>query len=650
MTERSSTQVRTFEFDLEARGTDETIPVVVSSDAVVEMHDGPEILVHTNESIDMQRAPLPIIASHMRGQVNIGVIDNLVVSGGKLRGTARFGSRQEAADYKADVLNRIIRSVSVGYARVKATVRNDGVLITSRWMPTHTALVAEPADINAGFFRSLEAMPAFEIDSSGSAERASATSVDKRAAVSGPGETTVSLTAAPQQSTEPAAQAVITRSHQMAENQIAAGQPAAEPVVQLTADYSNRPTAIQVERERRQAVQEMCKASNIDPRTEERWIMEGTPLNKVASEVLEVIEERSKSKPTSAAELGLSRKDQSAYSMFKVMRMLSAQNGGDTQRYTAEAAYEIECSRSVAKQLGRQPDGIFVPADILRRPAARALTSTGGSAGGYLVDTENMGFIDILRNRSVLSQMGARTLSGLQGNVSIPRQSGAGTMAWQAGETTAATAADQALGQYSLTPKTAIAVTEVGRTLMMQSSPSAESMVTADLARIVALGVDLAGLTGTGGAQPIGIENTPGVTTGQTATNATYALMLAFQGVAAAANAILGGPGYVTTPAVAAILMAKSRFANTDTPLWDGSISDGQLCGQRAMSSNQVTAGHCIFGSWNEMIIGEWGVLELTMNPYQSFNAGVVAVRAMYTVDILVRYPGAFVVSASVTT
>lgn len=434
----------------------------------------------------------------------------------------------------------------------------------------------------------------------------------------------------------------------MSQENTAATQ-AAETPVQVVADYSNRPSAIQVERERRQAVQEMCKASNIDPRTEERWIMDGTPLNKVASEILEVIEERGKTKPQSAAELGLSRKDASNYSMFRVMRMLSAQNGGDTQRFTQEAAYEIECSRAVAKQLGRQPDGIFVPADILRRPVQRALTSQPGASGGYLVDTENMGFIDILRNRSVLSQMGARTLSGLQGNVSIPRQSGAGTMAWQAGETTAATAADQTFGQYSMTPKTAIAVTEVGRTLMMQSSPSAESMVTADLARIVALGVDLAGLTGTGGAQPIGIENTPGVTTGQDAANATYAKMLAFQGVAAGYNAILGGAGYVTTPAVAAILMAKSRFTNTDTPLWDGSILDGQLCGMRAMSSNQVTTAHCIFGSWNELIIGEWGVLELTMNPYQSFNAGVVAVRAMYTVDMLVRYPAAFVVSSSVT-
>jgi HK97 family phage major capsid protein len=437
----------------------------------------------------------------------------------------------------------------------------------------------------------------------------------------------------------------------MAENQTAAGQPAA-PVIQVIEDHEPRKSPLEVERERRTAIQELCKANSIDPRTEERWIMDGTPLTRVANQLLEVIEERGKAKPTSAAELGLSQREQQRYSWFRVLRMLSAQNGGDTQRYTAEAAYEIECSRSVAKQLGRQPDGIFVPADILRRPVApntRTMTAQPGSSGGYLVDVESQGFIDLLRNRSVLSSLGARTLSGLQGNVSSPRQSAAGTMAWQAGETATATAADQTLGQYSLTPKTAIAVTEVGRTLMMQSSPSAEAMVTADLARIVALGVDLAGLTGTGGSQPLGIENTPGVTTGQDGANATYAKMLAFQGVAAAANAMLGNTGYVTTPAVAAILMAKSRFANTDTPLWDGSINDGTMCGVRAMSSNQVTASHCIFGSWNELVIGEWGVLELTMNPYQSFNAGVVGIRAMYTVDMLVRYPAAFVVSASVT-
>jgi hypothetical protein len=133
--ERTQAQTRLLTFEIEGRASDDAIPVVVSSDAVVEVSDGPEVLVHSVEAIDLQRAPLPIIATHRGGQVNVGLVDELRVVNGQLRGMARFGVRQEAADYRADVLNRIIRSVSVGYARVQAKYRPDGVLVTSRWLP-----------------------------------------------------------------------------------------------------------------------------------------------------------------------------------------------------------------------------------------------------------------------------------------------------------------------------------------------------------------------------------------------------------------------------------------------------------------------------------------------------------------------------------
>lgn len=149
-----SEATRVFRFEIDGRAKGDAIPVVVSTDAVVEVSDGPEILVHTPDAVDLRRAPLPIIATHQSGQINVGIVDDLRISEGKLRGMARFGSREEAVGYKADVLNGIIRALSVGYQRIKASVRKpDGVLVTTRWMPTHAAMVAEPADVGAGFFR-----------------------------------------------------------------------------------------------------------------------------------------------------------------------------------------------------------------------------------------------------------------------------------------------------------------------------------------------------------------------------------------------------------------------------------------------------------------------------------------------------------------
>jgi HK97 family phage major capsid protein len=110
----------------------------------------------------------------------------------------------------------------------------------------------------------------------------------------------------------------------------------------------------------------------------------------------------------------------------------------------------MECSQQVAKQLNREiTSSILVPGEILQRKfgteAARAMATTPGAKGGYLVNVENMGFIDILRNRSVAMRMGSRVLSGLQGNVTFPRQTGKVSVTWQAGEGTSITAADQAL-------------------------------------------------------------------------------------------------------------------------------------------------------------------------------------------------------------
>jgi hypothetical protein len=141
-----------------------------------------------------------------------------------------------------------------------------------------------------------------------------------------------------------------------------------------------------------------------------------------------------------------------------------------------------------------------------------------------------------------------------------------------------------------------------------------------------------------------------GVTTGQDASSATYAKILAFPTTAAGSNAVLMNPGFVANAAGAAILMQKARFSNTDTPLWNGNIFDGQLVGFRAMSSEQLASGNLIFGSWGEVIIGEWGVLELATDTGGTrFNSATVGVRAMWMVDVLLRYPQSFVVSTSLS-
>ena len=358
---------------------------------------------------------------------------------------------------------------------------------------------------------------------------------------------------------------------------------------------------------------------------------------------------------SSSALVGLSRKETREYSLFKVLRALEF--GRQNYHVIEEAAFEMECSRAVAKQIGRESgSSVFIPVEVLQRPvgadaATRALSTQPGSKGGYLVNTENVSFVDILRNRSVAMRMGAQVLSGLVDNVTFPRQTSKPAVTWQAGESASVNAADQTLGQLSMSPKTCIAITDVSLQLLRQSSPSAEQFVMADLAKTVAIdGVDNAVINGTGGAQPLGIKNTTGVTTGQDAASATYAKLLAFVSTAASLNAIGSNPGWATNTAGALKLMQVQRFSNTDTPVWTGNMLDGELVGVRAMSSEQLASANLIFGSWGEIIIGEWGILQLdTDGGGTRFNQLQVGIRAMWMVDVLIRYPQAFVVSVNLS-
>jgi HK97 family phage major capsid protein len=170
------------------------------------------------------------------------------------------------------------------------------------------------------------------------------------------------------------------------------------------------------------------------------------------------------------------------------------------------------------------------------------------------------------------------------------------------------------------------------------------------LAKVVALAVDLAVLTGSGAeGQPRGIVNTPSIGS-VTGTSLAAAGVIEFQTDVAGSNVTPIRPGYVTTAAVAGLLMVRPELPTVGTTrLWLGNIWDGSLFGIPAMTSQQMTALTMLFGDWQEVVVGEWGVLEVEVNPYASFAAGIIGVRAFYTMDVAMRLPAAFSYAVSIT-
>ncbi len=359
--------------------------------------------------------------------------------------------------------------------------------------------------------------------------------------------------------------------------------------------------------------------------------------------------------------LGLSESETKRYSITRAIRAAADPNARN------EAGFELECHRELEKRFGaaRTQHSIYVPVSARSarrgtkaaatggRGSARDLTASTGSAGGYLVGTQNLGgsFIDMVRARLVVRAAGAVTLPGLVGNITVPRQETGATAYWLANEATAITESQATFGQVPLTPKHCAAYSEVSMQLLKQSNPAADMIVQNDLALTVATAVDAAAFNGSGAAgQPTGVLNTVGIGTFNGTTMA-YVDVLSAQGDVIGQNAAINPAtlAYITTPTVAGLLAQRQRFTNTDSPVWAGGIVEGTVAGFRALASTNVPAATMVFGDFSQMLIGEWGQLQLDVNPYAAFTTGIIGVRAWYTVDIMVRQAKSFTVATSIT-
>ena len=620
-------QFRYFSVERSAINTDKrTVELAFSSEEPVERYWGIEILDHNAESVNLRRLKRGgalLIDHDMRNQV--GVIEEVTIGADrKGRAVVRFGRSAKAEEIFQDVVDGIRSNVSVGYQLERAVLeeeRKDGpnTYRVTRWEPFEISLVAVPADITVGVGREA-ASDTREI----TIERKKEIRTMEKCAKCG---TELVNGKCSECEARAAAAASQTRT------------------VEVTTQSPAPAGAVEMEKARQRAIAKLCEMNKLSDEYRQMWIGQGTSVEQVADEMLKIMEERGRTNPQPLSKIGLSGNETRQYSLVNAIL-------ATVDKDWSRAGFELECSRAVASKLGRiaEPTKFYVPFEALERPIAkRDLSTTSVGVGGALVQTDNIGFIEMLRNRAVVFKMGARRLSGLVGNVTIPRMSVAGTATWLANQASTIDESTQTFVQVSLSPKNVGAYTEISRQLLLQSSPGVEGIVSDDLAQTVATAADYACLAGSGSnGEPDGLIDYTGIGS-VTGTSLAYAGILEFQTDVATSNVMPVAGGYVTTPAVAALLMARQRFTSTDTPLWDGNVWDGRMAGFPAMSSNQMPAADMIFGDWQELVVGEWGVLEIEVNPYANFQAGIIGVRAIYTMDAAPRRPFAFSQAKSIT-
>ncbi|MBV5305570.1 MAG: phage major capsid protein [Desulfobulbaceae bacterium] len=591
-----------------------SVELSFSSEQPVERWFGTEILDHSPGAMRMDRiqAGGPLLMDHER-EDQVGVIEGVTVTADRRgRAVVRFGKSARAEEVYQDVLDGIRTNVSVGYQIHKMEVDEpESASPTCRavdWEPLEISIVSIPADTSVGIGRNAAAAT----------------------------HTTELLIREKENTIMPPV--------------IETPAPAATP--DLTAIRTEARIGEQTRVRDIMAIGDKIKMAEL-ART---FVDNGKGVDEFRAAILEVMEKRGQITPVStSAEIGLSRTETKRYSMVRAIHaMANPQN-----RQAQEAAgFEFEASRATADLLKKTPQGFFIPMEVQQRDLLKGTTT----AGGHTVDTTLLSgsFIEMLRNRMMVQRMGATILTGLVGDVAIPSQSGGATAYWVA-ENGAVTESDQTFGQVTLAPKTVGGFTDLSRKLLIQSSLDVEALVTRDLSTILALEIDRAALHGTAaGNQPRGIAATAGIGSVAGGTNGlapTWANMIGLWTEVAVDNADSGSLGFLTNNKVIGKMMATQKVPTYGNDFVVNQFPDANgftaMAGARCGVSNQVSSaltkgtssGVCsavFFGNWADLLIGQWGGLDVLVDPYTGGAAGTVRVRVLQDVDVAVRHAESF--------
>ena len=595
-------------------GEDRTLELSVSSDAPYQRWWYTEILDHSPDAVNLSRFndSANLLFNHNRDDY-IGVIEKAWVENGKLRNKVRFDTHKLAQKIHDSVNAGIIRNVSIGYVIDELVLEKQGknepdTYRATKWTPYETSLVTVPADASVGVGRS------FELEGGSLEEttrRVVCTEVNSniKTDMDKDKETTITL-------------------------------------------EINEVDIKKAERDRIRSIMAAGKKYGC-LEIAQRAVDEDMTLEQARSLFLDNVRGQQKPVANMVNPVGMSKKEQQRYSLRKAI----AYQAGLLR--ASDAGLELEVSDAIAKQLGKTPEGVFVnPQELVRADYFTGTPETGGD----LIETELLSerFIESLRNVSAILGLGVTYLSGLEGNVDIPRQASFSDAYWL-GESDTITQDEATFETIGLRPKDIAVRSKVTRRMLLQSSIDIERFMRNDLITAIALGIDKAIIMGTGtGNEPLGILNYPGVNSidlGANGGNLSWETIIEMQTQIAIDNAMEGECAYVFNAVTKGRLQTTLDHATgAGRWIWENTTNpvEGAIAGYRARCSNQLpsnltkgtgtnlSAG--IFGSFRNILLGNWGVLDLMTDPYTGFNEAIVQLRAIQTLDFELRRPDYFCV------
>lgn len=380
----------------------------------------------------------------------------------------------------------------------------------------------------------------------------------------------------------------------------------------------------------------------------EKAVERGVSVEQFRGELLEAIR-NDKPLETPAAVVDIAPKEQRQYSL---LRAIKAQVSNDWR----DAGYEREISDEIARRAGKEARGFYVPANI--NWGKRDQTAGTDSQGGYLVSTDHMAdqFVEALYARLAITQLGARVMQGLKGDVSIPKLATSVTNSAFVAEGSAPSEGAAVFSQVTMSPKTLAAYVDVSRKLMMQSDPSVEQLLRNDIVNTFARKIDEVAIEGGGSNEPTGIignGSTNVVAIGTNGGAVTYAKVVDMIKEVEVDNAIINDTAFLTNPKVIAALRTVSKQASGV----EGNFimdPDGTVLGTRVASSTLVPSdlskgtgtnlSALIYGDFSQIMLGFYSGVDVVVDQASLSTSGGTRLAFFQDMDVALRYPESFAV------
>ena len=309
--------------------------------------------------------------------------------------------------------------------------------------------------------------------------------------------------------------------------------------------------------------------------------------------------------------------------------MLEMVDGGG---YSDETRQMSEMGKQALQEAGvslRGTRGIFIPVEC-----RDSFTATGAAGtGSDLIETNFMDIQKPLRDRLVLAQAGARVLTGLRGNIDIPDYSGS-TANWE-GENIKAKNGEGTFSHKTMKPKRLTSVITVSRQLLIQDSLGVEQMLRSDLVDAIAgkLEATILGNHTHSDTIPDGLFT--GLTDAPVVMD--WASVVGLETKVDLANALDGNTGYIMHTVLrgkgkTTVKAAQGALGFLIDP--DGSMNGYRVLRTNAVATNEVagetpkaaTAWGISFANWAELMIGQWGAIDMMVDPFTKADEAFVRI------------------------